>query len=783
MNSPRLRLALSLFSIAVSLMLRPGLLAAPSASPAIPMPKLPAAPKITVSELPGGPHRFEDLFAPLRTGLATISPDGKFLAYPAREGQMMSVLIVPVDQPGTIKTKIEVLTDEDATPMLGDNSERTPAEIEWLRWSDSNRLVIQSNAQPGLFSNDHWYSLPGVISAFDADGAHKKMLVTPRDVALEQIENIQPVSQSVIPRPDEAPEEEPPSVTDNSGFDASSLPTPPVVASKARRPRAIDFVPGEPDSIYIRAEDTAGRGKLARSEIFKVNVRTGKMKSFVEEFDRSGYALLLDRQGRRAVTVPNTTQLSFPHVFTYDPVENMKGVAMRSLDAIAGFTGPGFSVSPDNYFGERAVPVGFDEDPSILYYASNVGRDTYGFYGLDLRTGKRIGLALENPGLDLFEPAPARFANPSPLVFDRYTRKLVGLRITDQLGTTRWIRPEMQVIQAACENTLPGRNVEIQEWDEAGRHFLLVARGPTDPGAYYLFDTKTNQLTEFIRRAPAMDAAKIYPTLSFAIQNADGSRLTGLVTSPRNARLKPVPVVVLLQPEPWLRISSDYNPTVSALAEMGVFVVQLNPRCAWGSGAQQRLLATQNGFEAGASADIVTALDWAQKHFEVSTKRVGIMGERRGAYLALRTLQLQPKRFRCAIVLEPTIDLAGWLAETRWNGAAAAPELTRAFFGSPEHMKETPLLKQPEAVGASVLLLSHRGPAGGSQTFDHGRVQQFAAAVRRTGATATVSELSDDYMARLPKAKAGVFREIEAFINENILSFRVDVGDIETKKD
>ncbi len=795
------RLALASFSLAA---LAPWavLRAAPATPPAIPLAKMPDASKVGVPELPGGSHRFEDLFAPLRTDFATLSPDGKLLAYPARRGSKMSIVVVAADQPGKAKTVIDVLTDEDATPMLGNNKERTPARIEWLRWASANRLVVQSNAQPPVHNGDPgtdataaspWYSVPGVVIAFDADGSNPKTLVTPRDLALkERVPPPPPKSEFDIPTPDQASEDAP-AITDSgstTSADAtiadqgdSATVTDNTIMTVARRPQVVDLVPGDPDSIYVRAEDpTASRDRVNRAELFKVNVRTGAIASLSEEVLTVGNAVLLDRQGHRAVTVPNTTQVSFPHVFTYDPADKKKNGAKRSLDSIVGSAGGGFSVSPENYFGERSEPVGFDDDSSTLYFASNVGHDTYGFYSLDLKTGKRGGVAFENPILDLYQPTPARFASPSPLVFDRYSRKLAGIRIIDQLGTTRWVRPELQAVQAMCEKALPGRSIEIQEWDEAAHHFLIVARGPTDPGAYYLLDATTNQLTEFISRAPALDRTKTFPTLSVVIKTPDGARLTGLVTSPRNPRLKPVPVVVLCQSEPWLRVSPEYNPAVAALAEMGLLVVQVNPRCAWGSGTQQRLLATQNGFEDGASQDIVTMLDWVQKHFEVSTKRVGIIGERRGAYLALRTLQLHPNRFRCMVGIEPTIDLGGWMSETRWNDASSAPALTRAFFGSKDKLKEAPLLAHPETVKASVLLLSYRGE-GKPETFAHSTALKFAAAVRRTGETATVTDLDDDYIARLPSATAGVFRDIETFINENIYNFSVNVGELETKKD
>ncbi len=767
--------------------------------------------------LPGGDHRFENLFAPLRTSLIALSPDGKLLAYPVRSGSTVSVLIVAADQPGKVKTKIDVLTDEDATPQFSATKELTPARIDWLRWADGNRLVVQSNAQPSIHSGNtalnrelpqQWYSMPGVVVAFNADGSSPKTLVTPSDVGLKQYvppklkqnpDKITPPEEPTIAEKLEYKDIENDDEEDEDPYNPSrpKRPKPRVVITQGRRPQVIDFAAGDSNSIFVRATDPTAASErppqipdpeapkfaVGRAEVFKVDIRTGKIESVGEDINPLGYAVMLDRQGHRALSVPNTSQTLFPHAYNYDPLDLKKAGAARPLDAIIGQTGPGFSVSPETYFSERSIPVGVDEDATTLYYASNVGRDTYAFYGLDLKTGQRTGLAFENPALDLYEPTPSPFAGPSPLIFDRFSRKLAGIRVLDQLGTTRWARPEMQAVQALCEKTLPGRTVEIQEWDERGTHILLLACGPTDPGAYYVFNRATNQLSEIITRAPQLDRTKLYPTLGIAVKGPDSTRLTGFVTSPRNARFKPAPVVVLCQPEPWSRVSAEYNPKVAALAEMGVVVVQLNPRCAWGSGAAQRAAAIKNGFEESASADIIAVLDWVQQHFEVSSKRIGIMGERRGAYLALRTLQLHPNRFRCAIALEPTVDIGNWIAENRWgDDAPVAPILTRAFFGSAKQLNRAPLLDHPETIKAGVLLLSYRGTPGQPTTSTHLDAARFASAVRRTGETAEFEELGDDYMARLPAATAEVFRRIEGFIGENIINFRVDVGDVETKK-
>jgi hypothetical protein len=52
----------------------------------------------------------------------------------------------------------------------------------------------------------------------------------------------------------------------------------------------------------------------------------------------------------------------------------------REMNAAwSGAAAPGgFSISPANYFGERSTPLGFGFDGNTIYFASNVGRDTFG---------------------------------------------------------------------------------------------------------------------------------------------------------------------------------------------------------------------------------------------------------------------------------------------------------------------------------------------------------------------------------------------------------------------
>jgi pimeloyl-ACP methyl ester carboxylesterase len=757
---------------------------------ASPVPSLPA-PKIPDANFraPGGDRRFEDLFQPVRTQLAALSPDGRYLAYTVREKPKLSIVIVEIEKPSVVKTAVVALTDADATPMLANNREPTPAAIRWMRWATPTRLVAETNARVSVLAGENWNSCPGVIIAIDADGSNVKTLVTPRDVRMANPPFVAPVAlrKPIIPTADEPT---PPAAgAEVAGAEAPVDPSAPPTATNEtidplvsttmleRSPRAVDFTAGDPESLIVRAEDVVAAEGMRSAECYTVNINTGKIKSVGDELNEPGRSLLLDRQGKRRVTVPASLAFSFPHRFMYEPGGRTQP---KSLDEITGYTaGPGFSVTPENYFGERAVPVAFAEDPQFLYFASNIGRDTYGIYALNLTTGKRTEMSLESPVLDLFEPIPGKFADPDLLVFDRYDRQLAGIRITERLGTTQWIRPEWRAVQAQIEKTLPGFSVKIQEWDQAGRRFLVHAHGPTDPGAFYIFDRGSGKLLEFVRRSPAFDNTKVNAPLSFTLNHPAGGAISGVLTVPRTVRLKPAPVVVLCQPEPWLRVPSTYQPSVLALADMGFFVVQINPRSAWGSGRRQRELA-KDGFEITQVDDIVTTLDWLEKRFEINRRRIAIMGDRRGGYLALRALQLRPDRFRCAITIDPTIDLGTWIAETKWGSGDSTPVLTRGYYGSKDHLKKSPLL-DPETIKGGVLLMSYR-EAGQPASYSYTQAVNLERALRSRGAPVRFTDLNEDYIADLPRARAEVYQQIEEFLNENLYSYRVDIGETEIKK-
>ncbi|HWA24037.1 MAG TPA: prolyl oligopeptidase family serine peptidase [Lacunisphaera sp.] len=738
------------------------------------------------------PGRFAELFHRFTTEHAALSPDGKYLAFSLRDGEQLSVVVLEVDHPETAKVRVLVVTDDQATAMFSDRQrEKTPGRIRWMRWVTPSRLAVETNRIRSLDAEDGWTTNVGAMVAFDADGGNLRQLAGPKDVPELIAGGGGPFSTARTPplqfsrgvwQPDQP--------VPDAGRDVASLPS---LSGTVTAPRsslggpgpvrsrdlhAFDLDPRRPGAILLSATG-AKRSTGSRSVgQFSLDTATGKITRVTENFVATNRDNLLDRQGRPRLGVPNTTSTKFP--FTYEYYGATGNARPKHLGDITGL--PGFSVSPENFFGERAIPLGFDEDPDILYYAANLGRDTFGLYSLNLATKQHGKITLENPGFDLVAAPVAGFGNGDALVFDRYTRKLTGVRYQATLRTTAWLRPEWQQVQADLEKTLPGSCVDLLDWDEAGRRILVSTEGPADPGGFYIYDRETRELREFVRRAPWIDARHNHASLPFGFTTTAGVHLSGLVTVPSHPKMKPIPMVILCPDQPWLRVTPDFQTEVNALAGMGFVVVQLNGRGAWGFGRKQRHSLTA-GYDLVQVEDIATTVATLQQLFNVNPKRVALLGRGHGGFIALRALQSHPELFRCAIALESPTDLGDWLSKMEWNDENVFPHLTKAWLGDANRFKAAPLVRQPEAVTKPVLLLSYPGAPGDARRPLYLANRRFAEDVRRGGTVAELAELPIDYVRGLPAARAQVFDRIEAFLNEHVYDYKVKLRDLKILPD
>jgi dipeptidyl aminopeptidase/acylaminoacyl peptidase len=732
--------------------------------------------------------RFVGLFTPFRTDRAALSPDGKYLAYTLRDETNVSVVIVEIDHPEKVTARVTVATDETSTPMLSQNQEeKTPAQVRWLRWTSPTRLVVETNAAFAIGSGSTWQTRTGAIYGMDANGGNARLLASPRDVQ-ETLPNestlevrspdIKPIWSADQPIPSNAPTngDDP---DDPAVAAAPNLPDQ-IVTSVAQDVRIFDLDSHNPGSVILQTFGNARSSGARMIGFVRLDTMTAKLTELTADLVPGLSQGLTDRAGHVRLWVPVTLLAAFPHQYQYLGQDGSS--RPKALDSIVGLSGTaGFSLSPVNFFGSRAIPLGFDEDPNVLYYAANLQRDTFGIYSVDLTTGKRGAIQFENPAYDLAPPIDV-FDSGRTLVFDRYFHRLAGIRFTAATSTTAWIYPSFQNVQKSIEHALPGRSVDIIEWDQTGNRYLALASAPGDAGAFYVFDRTTGRLAEFVRRSPWIDAAQTHQTFAIATKTAGGLPLTGLMTVPRNPRIKPMPLMVLCPTMPWRRVTPDFSDRVQALADMGFMVVEFNGRGTWGFGMKYRE-ALAPGYDLTQVEDLMTMLDYVTHNFTVDPKRVAVMGEVHGGFIALRALQMHPDRLRCAVAINAPTDLGAWLDEQRWTEGNAGPALTRNALGDSVRLKEAPLARHPEQITKPVFILHYGGADGTPRTSTYLAAKNLFATVNRRTEGSEFADLTTDYVRALPKARSDTYQQIEAFLNATVYDYKVKMGDAKVQPD
>jgi dipeptidyl aminopeptidase/acylaminoacyl peptidase len=728
------------------------------------------------------------IFRPFETDQVTLSPDGRHLAYTERSGEKLDLVIRDLDA----NRLVRVPAGEARAEEMSGAKEKSPARLTFLQWATAERLVFNLN------DRNVW--------SIKADGTDSRRLADPKDFA--------PPPKFVGPQRDGE-------FGAATGPDSPGLPGPILDTLRpVEQPLRVIALPRGDKYVYIEAEmkdRNTGQGGHPRG-VIRVDVNTGRSRDWGEAEPRASQ-VLADQQGHPRVSSVPKSRRALESQFTY---ADAKGGKWQPLDRLPAAAGLNFQLGPQVRLGARSVPLAFDYNPDLLYFASNVGRNTYGVYALDLKKRQRTDVAVETPAADFIDPTATQ---PSPLVFDSARRTLVGVRYTGAERATLWLDPDLDGVQRTLKAALPGRTAEILEWDDARERYLVFASSHSDPGTYYLFHRENSRLDEIMARAPWLPEYARNRSISFGFVSPQGVPLTGYLTLPQRPRLKRAPLVALCHDGPWSRDQPGYNRWVQALASMGFAVVQVNYRGSTGFG-QRHLHALRAGPDTVPLADITAAVDWVLKTGTVHPKLVALMGEGYGGYLALRGLQLFPEKFRCAVAVNAPADLAAWVnpgsdAEAALGLALAAPadsgmpdsgseteerssdssernpslspddgltnvgvlgrapptgriytaELRQGFLGSDfDRLRTISPASHPELIRNPVMIIQsdHAATFGG---------RALAQAVTQTGTTAVFTGLSEDEAADLPLARAALFQQVEGFLNEHVYQYSVKLGE------
>lgn len=570
--------------------------------------------------------------APFRTNLATLSRDGRYVAYTVTEGPYTRVDIVSIDNP-----------DENYGVHLGDLA---TAEVLALEWTSPRRLVL---------ATEDW-----VIAAIDLGADQIRPLLSPRAFKIQMNHRFLDLSGDAYQ-----------DLRDNP-FQTYELDQP---------PRFIGVNPDGSDSVIVAgvAGDELNNASLAT---VRLDMVSGNW-STIDEVRITSPATkpVVDRQGHIRFLADRT---KVPFNWRGRPLTtNHRLQRWSELDrVIAPAIAASFETHPSQLWQGARVPLGFAGDPETLYLASfnSAGRAT--LERLNVISGELAPLpstdtplALPPTATDLapraigrternlrqenaavfytdFRPQPPAL----PFVLDRTDLNPVGLRTIDAAQPIQWLDADLGTVALEIANQFPDRRVEVLDWSDDRNRFLVRVDSLSDPGRYFVHDRSTDAYVEYVRRMPRLGPESRHQTMALRVPRIDGlGTISARLTTPKSPIISPAPLVCLLPDGPWVPVEQSYSQVAQMLAEFGCVVLQLEPPGSIGWDGDP--LHARSRPDQAAAADLAVMLDFLVSEQIHDPRRVALVGVGYGAWLALRSAELLPDRIRCVVSLNGINDL------------------------------------------------------------------------------------------------------------------------------
>jgi dipeptidyl aminopeptidase/acylaminoacyl peptidase len=216
--------------------------------------------------------------------------------------------------------------------------------------------------------------------------------------------------------------------------------------------------------------------------------------------------------------------------------------------------------------------------------------------------------------------------------------------------------PEVDYI-AQLYDAFPGQHVDITSYTRDHKSMVVFVNSDTNPGSFYLYDSKAGQVRELFEIKPEIDPSKMANMQPITVTARDGVVLHGYLTLPRGSSGKSLPLIVNPHGGPHgPRDRWGFDPEVQLFANRGYAVLQLNYRGSGGYGLDFQQMGYRH-WSSTMQDDLADGVNWTVKQGYVDPKRVCIYGASYGGYAAFENPIRYPNLYKCAFGYVGAYDL------------------------------------------------------------------------------------------------------------------------------
>lgn len=333
------------------------------------------------------------------------------------------------------------------------------------------------------------------------------------------------------------------------------------------------------------------------------------------------------------------------------------------------------------------VPAMFLPEPGKALALSDDDKGFTALWELDLATLERGKQLSAVPGYDL-----------DGIIADPSGARLLGVEVTEQGPSVRWLDPEMAEVQTAIDTALKGWRGRIVSMNRDRSRLLVHVDRADHPGSYFIFERATGTLVRFAWVDEAMKGQRGHPVKSIRYKARDGLEIEALLTLPTGREAKALPLIVMPHGGPFARDQEGWDWWAQFLADRGYAVVQPNYRGSSGYGTEFAKKG-QGQWGLAMQDDLNDAVTHLAKQGVADPRRVCMVGASYGGYAAFRAAQRDGALYRCAVSYAGVSDLprmrsydsrflfsgaaSDWLREQAPDLRAVSPIAAPAQFSIP----------------------------------------------------------------------------------------------------
>ena len=311
---------------------------------------------------------------------------------------------------------------------------------------------------------------------------------------------------------------------------------------------------------------------------------------------------------------------------------------------------------------------------------------------------------------------------------------------------------------SALSKALGGKQVAIVDASADESRYLVRAESDTDPGAYYLFNPKAQELRPLLASREQLADTTLSPVKAISYPAADGTMVPGYLTlPPGRTDAKGLPAIVMPHGGPSARDEWGFDWLAQYFAQSGYAVLQPNFR---GSSGYGDSWYRNNGFQSWRTAvgDIADGGRWLISGQGADPAKLSIVGWSYGGYAALQSGVLAPDLFKAIVAIAPVTDLQQLKDEESRTGGA---RINAKFIGSGPHIREGSPAQNADAIKVPVLMFH----GSFDQNVDISQARTMKRALDGKGKRVELIEYPElGHSLETGEARTDMLRKISAFL-------------------